>query len=111
MEAKHELRRALDALQAAATAIEEQPDAEEAASRLMTAADIAEYLAVKRSWVYDNYKLLNIPHMFVGKKVRFRQSEIDQWLDSRRGGVSVEPHTKNTVRQVQGSLGRPGNWS
>ena len=28
MEAKHELRRALDALQAAATAIEEQPDAE-----------------------------------------------------------------------------------
>ena len=111
MEAKNELRRALDAIQAAATAIDERGEVEESAIRLMTAGDIADYLAVPKSWVYDNYKRLKIPHMFVGRKVRFRQSEIDQWLDSNRGGVSLEPHTKDPIRQVQVSLGRPGDGS
>ncbi len=54
------------------------------ASRMMNAAQVAEYLGVKVSWLYDNYRQEGIPSYRVGRGLRFRQSDLDHWLDERR---------------------------
>src|SRR5690348_10315190 len=59
---------------------------EQASSRLMDVATLAEYLGVSRRFVYS-HTAPNcphpIPHLKLGKFVRFRQAEIDRWLDDQ----------------------------
>lgn len=53
-------------------------------ARLMTLAEVAQYLGVKKSWLYDNYRAEGIPSYRVGRGLRFRQSDLDRWLEERR---------------------------
>jgi excisionase family DNA binding protein len=53
-------------------------------NRLLNAVEIAEYLGVAKTtiyqWTHEGY----IPHIkFRGKFVRFRLSTIDKWLESQ----------------------------
>ncbi len=53
--------------------------------KLMTAADVAEFLAVKPGTVYAWVKSRKIPHIPISKGkrkncIRFRQTEIERWL-------------------------------
>lgn len=59
---------------------------------LMTKADLAERLGVKESWISAEVAKYTrtegaegIPHLRLGgrKLVRFRQADIDQWLETR----------------------------
>jgi excisionase family DNA binding protein len=43
---------------------------------------LAEYLRVDESWVYQQVHLRNIPFYKLGKYVRFRKSELEQWTSS-----------------------------
>ncbi|MEY6566621.1 helix-turn-helix domain-containing protein [Streptomyces sp. PGLac3x] len=49
--------------------------------RLMTVNELADYLAVKPAWIYNNHRALAIPSRKVGGSLRFRLSEVDRWLD------------------------------
>ena len=49
--------------------------------RLMTVNELADYLAVKPAWIYNNHRALGIPSRKVGGSLRFRLSEVDRWLD------------------------------
>lgn len=40
---------------------------------------LAEYLRVDESWVYQQVHLRNIPFYKLGKYVRFRKSDLEQW--------------------------------
>jgi predicted DNA-binding transcriptional regulator AlpA len=40
------------------------------------------------SWVYDNVGQL--PAFRIGKSLRFRASEIDEWLEGRRQGAHYD---------------------
>ncbi len=54
------------------------------AERMMNVAQVADYLGVKASWLYDNYRAEGIPTYRVGRGLRFRQSDLDKWLDARK---------------------------
>ena len=49
---------------------------------LLGVKELAQYLGVSVQWVYERVQLKEIPHIKVGKHVRFKKSDIDHWLDS-----------------------------
>jgi excisionase family DNA binding protein len=58
--------------------LERQGDTERDA--VFTANELAEYLKVKQSWVYDRVKKKAVPHFKLGKYLRFKKSAIDRWI-------------------------------
>jgi len=52
-------------------------------NRLLTVDEVAEYLQVKSSTIYQWTHMEFIPHVKVGKFVRFRLDRIDTWLEKR----------------------------
>jgi PTS system nitrogen regulatory IIA component len=52
--------------------------------RLMSVQEMAEYLNVNISTVYMWSQKGQMPAMKIGKMWRYRRSEIDAWLNSRR---------------------------
>ena len=55
------------------------------ASELMTVQEVAEYLRVKPSSIYEWAKNGKIPGVKVGRLWRFKREQIDEWL--RKGGL------------------------
>ena len=45
---------------------------------------LAEYLSVPASWIYDNHLKLDLPSMKIGRRLRFRLSDVDAWLENRK---------------------------
>ena len=57
--------------------------------RLLTVQDISSLLGVKKSYVYHLTYQKRIPHIKInGHHLRFRQSDIDEWLQSQE--VQIE---------------------
>jgi excisionase family DNA binding protein len=54
---------------------------------LLTAADVAELLAVSPKTVLDWHEARTIPSFKVGRAVRFSRQEILDWLDAQRTNV------------------------
>lgn len=57
---------------------------------LLTAEEVAELLQVTKAWVYAETRAKRIPHVPLGRYVRYRRSAVLQWLgalerDSYRG--------------------------
>jgi len=50
------------------------------AQELMTVEDLAALLNVTPSWVYEHKD--EIPHIKLGKYLRFPKAEIDRWIAS-----------------------------
>lgn len=50
---------------------------------LLAAAEVAELLGVDETWVYRAARRGEIPHLRLGKYVRFRREDIDEWIASR----------------------------
>jgi excisionase family DNA binding protein len=54
--------------------------------RLLTAKEVGELLQLNVSWVLDAARRNAIPHIRLGRYVRFRRTDIETWLlDQRRG--------------------------
>ena len=53
-------------------------------STLLDVLELAEYLRVPQSWIYDNHQQLELPALKVGRHLRFRASDIEAWLESRK---------------------------
>lgn len=49
--------------------------------RLLTVDDVAEITGMGRDWIYAQVRAGQIPHVRLGRSVRFREPAIDQWLD------------------------------
>ena len=55
--------------------------------RLLTAAEVADFLAVKESWVREATRDGRLPHLQLGRYRRYRRSDIERWLcDQQAGG-------------------------
>lgn len=54
--------------------------------RLLTAAEIAELLAVPVSWVREQSRTGDIPHVRLGRYVRFDEQAVIDWLTEQRAG-------------------------
>lgn len=55
---------------------------------LMRVKEIAEYLNVPESTIYNLTFREAIPHYHIGKVLRFKKSDVDKWLESNSQGVS-----------------------
>lgn len=57
--------------------------------QLWTVTDVANALKVPVSWVYDHSRdrrgMERIPHIKIGKYLRFQPSEVFAWLERMRG--------------------------
>ena len=66
-------------------AIEPTPDTKETAAAsadgLLTADEVAALLQVTCSWVYAETRKRRIPHLRLGRYVRYRRSTIEAWIE------------------------------
>lgn len=51
--------------------------------RLLTAAEVAEMLAVPERWVRDASRERRIPHVRLGRYVRFRREAVLTWIEAQ----------------------------
>jgi excisionase family DNA binding protein len=49
--------------------------------RLLTAAEVAEWLAVPVSWVRESTRSGAMPHVELGRYKRYRQADVARWLE------------------------------
>ncbi|HZT69088.1 MAG TPA: helix-turn-helix domain-containing protein [Terriglobia bacterium] len=57
--------------------------------RLLTVREVAELLSVPRTWVYERTRqrgVNRLPHLKMGKYVRFRLSDVQAYLETLRHG-------------------------
>jgi excisionase family DNA binding protein len=69
---------------------------------LVTAEYVAELLEVPVSWVREHTRNGTIPHIKLGRYVRYDKSEIAAWIEHLRGGGSMSfrkhfPSTRKTT--------------
>lgn len=53
---------------------------------LLDAHGAANLLAVRRSWVYEAVRDGRLPHVKVGRHVRFLRSDLERWVFAQRRG-------------------------
>ena len=56
---------------------------------LMTARELAEHLGLATATILDWAEAGRLPHFKIGRAVRFRESEVEAWLEAQRRGPSV----------------------
>lgn len=60
--------------------------------QLLTADDVAALMRVTRAWVYSETRRNALPHLRLGRYVRYRRSAIEAWmLTIERGPRSTRP--------------------
>jgi len=60
--------------------------------RLLTVDEVAKVLSVRKSTVYQWVHLRLIPHIKVGRFVRFKEEDIERWLKERKVKPVRYPH-------------------
>jgi excisionase family DNA binding protein len=60
----------------------------EPGSRLLEANEVARYLGMRTDWVYREVRAGRLPHIRLGRAVRFRRESIEAWLESRERAAS-----------------------
>ncbi len=58
--------------------------------RLLTVDEIAHYLCVKKSWIYEQVGKRTIPCKRIGKYLRFRISEVESALAQGTGSLKTQ---------------------
>ena len=48
--------------------------------KLLTADDVADLMRVTRAWVYAETRRNALPHLRLGRYVRYRRSAIEAWM-------------------------------
>ena len=73
--------------------------------RLLTAAELAERLNVPAKWPLEQARAGNMPHLKLGRYVRFDWDEVAAWLESLKagGGPGFRKHQPSTpLRAAEG---------
>jgi excisionase family DNA binding protein len=67
--------------------------------RLLTAAEVAERLAVPVGWVREHTRSGAIPHIRLGRYIRYVDDDVDAWVESLKagGGPSFRRHKPQGV--------------
>lgn len=71
-----------------------QPGGRGSGDALLTADEVADLLRVTRGWVYAETRARRIPHVRLGRYVRYRRSAVEAWVDDLEAastGRSLRP--------------------
>jgi excisionase family DNA binding protein len=72
--------------------------------RLLTAVEVAELLAVPERWVHEHTRSGLIPHVQLGRYVRYRREAVIAWIDEQeKGGAAWRRHRPRTRELVEGA--------
>ena len=58
---------------------------------LLVAGEVAQLLRVTPAWVYAETRANRLPHVRLGRYVRYRKSAILAWLDEEETRIAREP--------------------
>jgi len=72
---------------------------------LKTVEQLADYLQVKNQWIYERVKNNEIPFIKVGRFIRFKKEEIDQWIKERET-PAISPFS-GSLKSLK--IGKPAN--
>jgi excisionase family DNA binding protein len=50
--------------------------------RYINIDEAAQFLSIKKSWLYQNHKLAGIPSYNIGRKLVFKIYELDAWVQN-----------------------------
>jgi excisionase family DNA binding protein len=53
----------------------------------MGVEELTEYFTMSRSWIYNSVFSGKLPYFHVGRRLRFKRSDIDEWMASRRAKI------------------------
>lgn len=60
--------------------------------KLLTAGDVADLIRVTHAWVYAETRRNAIPHLRLGRYVRYRRTAIEAWMQTvERGPGTASP--------------------
>src|SRR3954452_2400683 len=79
---------------------------------LLTPAEAATLLAVRRSWIYDAARNGQLPCVRVGRHVRFLRSDLGRWVSSqrtRRPQIASSLASPSTTRRGAASARSPSS--
>ncbi len=62
--------------------------------KLLGIKEISEATGLPLSWLYTQAAAGRIPHLKLGKYLRFRISEVQAWLEAHRRGSGADPGVK-----------------
>lgn len=77
-----------------------------------TTKEISQLLSLKESTLYSKVKTAEIPHYRVGKLIRFKLTEVEEWMQTNRVGTvdsgkkakellkSIRPNPKFGVNRI-----------
>lgn len=51
--------------------------------KLLTVTQLCELLQVKKDWVYDQVQAGQLPHVRIGRHLRFPEDAIQEWIRSK----------------------------
>ena len=75
-------------------------------SRFLDVQTIADYLGIKASTLYSMVEGKKLPHYKVGRLIRFKRSEIDEWMAGQREAVvDVKMEAKRVLRSIEKNSG------
>lgn len=64
--------------------------------RLLNAAEVAELLSVSERWVRDHSRSRQLPHVQLGRHVRYDRADVLEWVESAKQGG--QPATWQRIR-------------
>jgi excisionase family DNA binding protein len=70
--------------------------------QLLTADDVAELMRVTRAWVYAETRRDRLPHLRLGRHVRYRRAAIEAWMRTVERGPS-QPRERAGRRAIIGA--------
>jgi excisionase family DNA binding protein len=56
---------------------------------LLTAEQVAEMLQVPKAWMYEAAREHRIPHVKLGRYIRFEHEQLDTWLETMRSEARI----------------------
>ena len=70
-------------------------------SGYMNVKEVSEYLEIKVSTTYTMVEEKKIPHYRIGRQIRFKRSDVDQWMEEQKQEVvDVKAEAKKIIRSV-----------
>lgn len=66
---------------------------------LLTANEVADLLRVTRGWVYAETRARRIPHVRLGRYVRYRRSAVEAWVNDLESASTGSAAYRNPKRE------------
>ena len=75
---------------------------EDSSPGFLNVRQIGNYLGIKDSTVYSMVEEKRIPHYRVGRLVRFRKADVDEWMAGQKEAVvDVKVEAKKVLRSIE----------